>query len=358
MSFESEGDQRDGCTSGMKRVLHVTECYAGGVSRAIDTVVSLAPEFEHHLLWEGDEEPANDGSFASLRRLPRRFLSRIMETRRAIDELDPDVVHAHSSWAGVYSRVLPQRAPIIYEPHCYKFDDPAISALTRTFYRNSERVLLPRTAAVVVLSPHEERLTREMSSTVRSFYLPNAPSVHPDRVGESVRVADEVVMIGRISAQKDPSYFTDIVRTIRSERPGTVFTWIGDGDDEARTQLEAAGVQVTGWLDGAGIREILSRGVVYVHSARYEGFPLSVLDAAAFGLPIVVRDIPAFDGTPLLRASSAAEVGRLVTELLSDPAVEADVRRRSAELLETMNSDRQAQALREVYSSLIEGAIR
>jgi glycosyltransferase involved in cell wall biosynthesis len=342
----------------MKRVLHVTECYAGGVSRAIDTVVALAPEFEHHLLWEGDEEPVDDGSFASLRRLPRSFVSRIVETRRAIDALEPDIVHAHSSWAGVYARVLPQRAPIIYEPHCYKFDDPAISTLTRSFYRTSERVLLPRTAAVVVLSPHEERLTREMSSSVRTFYLPNAPSVQPDHDRAAARDVDEVVMIGRISAQKDPSYFIDIARSVRSERPDTVFTWIGDGDSEARAQLEAAGVGVTGWLDGAGVREILSRGVVYVHSARYEGFPLSVLDAAAFGLAIVVRDIPAFDGTPLLRATSAQELGRIVADLLSDPAVDADVRERSARLLETMNVDRQAEALRTVYSSLIEGAVR
>ena len=45
----------------MMRVLHVTECFGGGVKRAIEARASASPRYEHHLLHSGFEAVAEDG---------------------------------------------------------------------------------------------------------------------------------------------------------------------------------------------------------------------------------------------------------------------------------------------------------
>ena len=46
----------------------------------------------------------------------------------------------------------------------------------------------------------------------------------------------------------------------------------------------------TGWLDRAGVQKLLSQARVYVQTSRWEGMPLSVLQALAAGVPCVVTD--------------------------------------------------------------------
>ena len=155
------------------RVLHVTECFGAGVGRAIGLRAAALPEAEHHLLWTGEETPTAS-RWASMMRLPRTLPSRISAARRRTRELGVDVVHAHSSWAGVYTRVVSLDAPVVYEPHCFKFTDPALRGPVSRTYRFIERCLTMNTAAVGVLSPDEraivaDGLTRALAQVKRGF---------------------------------------------------------------------------------------------------------------------------------------------------------------------------------------------
>ncbi|WP_428833509.1 glycosyltransferase family 4 protein [Pseudoclavibacter helvolus] len=332
----------------MARILHVTECYAGGVRKAMDAITELAPQHEHHLLWAGDENPT-PGRYTSVRSLPPGLVRRSLAVRRGAEALGPDVVHAHSSWAGVYARLLPISRPLIYQPHCYKFDDPTSPAPMRWFYRSAEALLVGRTQVTVVLSPHEEELAARISANHRHF-LPNVASIDPDRVAVQ-RGTGRVVMLGRITSQKDPAYFVEVAQRVLRARPETKFVWIGDGDDVMRSKLLDAGIEITGWLDSQGVAEELANTDVYFHSAAYEGFPLSVLDAAALELPVVVRSIDAFDGTQLLRAESIDEASKQLVEILDGGALRERAVQGSRHLNALMSRDAQRIALDHLYSA-------
>lgn len=335
------------------RVVHVTECFAGGVSRAIYTAVRLAPQHEHHLVYSGTDVPTR-GTFSSVEQLPSSFLGRVNSVHSRVHDLAPDVVHAHSSWAGVYARARKPEAPVVYQPHCYKFDDPDAHPLLRRFYRFAEKRLTGRTAAVAVLTPHEQRLAEGLSRTTPTRVVPNVPSIRPDD-DALVPPGPRVVMIGRLSRQKDPRHFLEVSRRTRA-RIDAEFVWIGDGDESVRRELESEGVQVTGWLDRAELHAQLRVPGVYYHSARYEGFPLSILDAAAFGLPIVARRIDALEGFAISQVDDADEATERIVELLEnrDEAVaHADDERRR--LLAVMTDDRQADALDALYKEVSRG---
>lgn len=106
-----------------------------------------------------------------------------------------------------------------------------------------------------------------------------------------------MVTMGRVCAQKDPLYFAEAA-DYYTDRPRP-WVWIGGAtEDDKRApeylaRLEEAGVIVTGWLDREVALTWLSMAHVYVHTAAWEGNPVSIYEAAVRGLPVIARDIPA-----------------------------------------------------------------
>lgn len=329
------------------KILHVTECTSGGVLRAVVMAARAAPEHTHVLCSPLTAPEAPDG-FAEVRTLPGSLPARILAVRREVRILAPDVVFAHSSWAGIYARALPSDVPVVYQPHCYVFEDVSRPAPLRTAYRLVETALAPRSAVTVALTPHEAALARS-TGAVDVEYVPNAATVsRPD--GEGARAgARTVVMVGRISPQKDPALFAEIARRTLAVDPSIRFRWIGDGDADERRALTEAGVEVTGWVGDDDLVALLGSASLYVHSAAYEGFPLSILDAAALRVPTVVRAIAATAHTRLTSFDDAAGAVDIIRRALDDPAERATILARTCELEESMNAEQHRESLARTY---------
>lgn len=306
------------------RILHVTDRYSGGVGRAIDRITELVPEAEHHLLSTGIESTAGRGVYRSTAGLPDGLVARVRAVRAAVGEVAPDVVHAHSSWAGLYARVRRLPVPVVYQPHCYYFERPDLPGPVRRAVRTVERALAAGGSVVAAVSPREELVARSMG--VRHVVrIPNAPSSAAvreagARSGAAAGSRRTVTMVGRVVAQKDPRFYADTARAARGEGLDLTFRWLGDGDPGLVRELADAGVEVTGWLGADDVMRQMAASDVYLHSAAYEGFPISVLDAARVGLPAVVRDIPAFEGARLTAVGSPAEAAAAVRAAVDDPA--------------------------------------
>ncbi|WP_354512351.1 glycosyltransferase [Paenarthrobacter sp. 4246] len=193
---------------------------------------------------------------------------------------------------------------------------------------------------------------RALSPSATCVAIPNLPTVasRPAEHGPlSSRAIPVVSMVGRIARQKDPAFFSEVAAALRSKVPSVRFQWIGDGDPELRRGLERAGIQVTGWLDNPGVAESLASSSVYVHSAAYEGFPLSILDAAAQGVPIAARSISALGDSGLLQAGDADGVAGLVAAILSDAGTRELALAANRSLLARMNRSTLHTALRDLY---------
>ena len=344
--------EADGTTRPL-RVLHVTECFGAGVGRAVRLRAQALPGAEHHLLWTGEETPVAS-QWASAVMLPQSSLSRIRATRLRTRRLSPDIVHAHSSWAGVYTRARRLGQPVVYEPHCFKFDDPSLRPSVSAALRLAERLLMARTAAIGVLSPHEHAVVGAMSPRLPVVEVPNVPTVPPgpERTSPRPDGISRLAMVGRIAPQKDPRFYADAVGALRESGVAIEAVWIGDGEGALRRLLAEAGIRVTGWLGPSEVERLL-RGAVYVHSARYEGFPLSLLDAAACRAPIVARRIAAVEHTGLLMSDTPSGAAALVTALLGSDDALADARERGAGLLRAYSPQHLTDALVQLYSEAL-----
>lgn len=346
------------------RILHVTECYGGGVSKAINTFTELAPgDVEHYLLWTGEDSPEYQNNFSVTRSFSDGTLSRIQDVRRFARSVQPDLILAHSSWAGFYARLGIKDIPVIYQPHCYVFEDKSRSLLSRGVFYAAEKVLSLNTKATVVLSPRENKLSRSLNPLVSTIMLPNVNSlgiVYQEKTDKELEnfIAGKsgqrttISMLGRITRQKDPHWFLEAVKIYRRAFPQQQadFLWIGDGDEETRKQLEEAGITVTGWKNSTEIRQILEGTDIYLHSASYEGFPLAVLDALSLDIPALVRGIPAYEGTSLKLVSSPAEAANQLGRLAESNQEKIKLIKQQRQLMKTMNQETQAEAIRKILS--------
>ena len=332
------------------RVLHVVECFEGGVGRAVDNLVAETPELDHHLLCAG-AGTSQSARYRSITRLPDGLLGRVQATRRAIASVEPDVVHAHSSWAGVYVRVRREAGRVVYQPHCFSFVDPGLPWWRRTMYRAAERALARRTDVIVAVSTDERELAAGLGGACTVAVVPNAATVEVvEGRRRSVALQPQVAMAGRICPQKSPERFAELAGECKDAGADLSFVWIGDGDAEARRSLQSAGVRVTGWLNPVRVADELDHTDIYVHTARYEGFPISVLDAASRHVPIVARQIPALRHSGLVTAPDG-KLADLVLTALGDAGMRQAMTRAGDALLAAMNQSVAAEALRAVYGS-------
>ncbi|MDE1167879.1 MAG: glycosyltransferase [Pseudomonas sp.] len=291
----------------MIKVLHITESFGGGVTSAINSYVKHSQQFEHFLFActrPGDATGEEHQGYLKQIKLVRRTFSIPLQLKRYIAEVKPDAIHLHSTYAGALCRLMPfiDARKVIYTPHGFAFlrdDHPWVLKL----YYWVENVLARRTAIIAGCGRDEQRIAGRLIKQSKTFELINVcddlPEVTVQQGPEDSRTV--VGMVGRITAQKGYSYFQDLaVRcgdTIR-------FKWIGGGDPQAIAGLKAAGVEVTGWLTRPEVISHMKGLDLYFHSAAWDGFPISVLEASKLGLPILLRDIGPFSSEDLHTVSS------------------------------------------------------
>ncbi|MGB4100365.1 MAG: glycosyltransferase [Alphaproteobacteria bacterium] len=301
----------------MKKILHVTESLGGGVATALRGYVQSAPDHQHYLL-AAKRDGTHDKmtwlqNLAGLEELPREFFPAIKRIRAVYKKIMPDLVHLHSSFAGGYGRLalLPRRK-VIYTPHCFAFERCDISKTQKIIYRLAEHILSTRSYMIAATSPRELDLAELLAFTQDTMILPNAPhlsaAIKEQRENYRPGKKLKIVMVGRISPQKDPAFFLDTVIMAKERRLEADFIWLGGGDPTWEDKLRAAGVSVSGWLEQDEALRRMAACDIYFHTAAWESCPLSVLEAAALDMLMVCRDCPAIVSLPVSPTVSSPKV--------------------------------------------------
>jgi glycosyltransferase involved in cell wall biosynthesis len=341
------------------------ESLGSGTESVLRDYVRGTPEHEHLVLGRvrgGTETGEHLDGLAKVLPLPAGTAPAVRAVGAAVRACRPDLVHAHSSFGGAYARLSPAVTPArtVLTPHCYGFERLDLGAAARGAYWAAEQALAVRTGTVVAVSPREaalaRRLARGPARRTAVHLVPNAVRL-PDglRAGPGPG-SGEVVTAGRLVAQKDPGFFARAAQAARATVPGLRWTWLGDGDPAAAAHLRAAGVDVAGWLPRAEVLARMATATAYVHTAAWESCPVTLLEAAALGLPVVARSIPALEALDLpdLAGTPEALAARVLTVLDGDGRAEALAS--SAALVARHSPQDQLARLRAAYDATLAAA--
>ncbi|MET0065945.1 MAG: glycosyltransferase [Candidatus Thiodiazotropha sp.] len=343
-----------------KNILHVSESFGGGVTTAIIEYAKNSKQFKHYLLAtvrnEAKIELGDDNPFEEIYILPLNPVLAIRCIRKKYIALVPRYVHLHSSYAGLYGRLsFINREQIIYTPHCYGFERLDLNLLKRGFIYLAEQLLSMGGYCVAGVSPREVQLGKSMIGTRRALYLPNYAECDLKK-DESIKYNKNterqftIGMVGRLSPQKDPVFFVNVYKSLSRQNKGIRFLWLGGGSIDQEDYLMSNGIEVTGWLPHIALLHEMQKLDGYLHTARWEGNPMSILEAASINLPIILRDIPSIRSLGELQLCENTEDA--VDKILALYETSSDIEHyhNTFEIQKNFTRDSQIKALLDLYS--------
>lgn len=222
---------------------------------------------------------------------PIKDFQSILALRKLLKELCPDLVHLHSSKAGILGRfanalLFTNKKKVFYTPHGYAFLRQDISVSKRKFYHFIEKyaqrffggttVACGDTEYEIAKNFGKSRLVRNgvKINDIHRHYTPH----------ENKQLT--IGIVGRITFARNPNLFNEIALRF----PQFDFVWIGDGED--RHLLTAPNIKITGWFsDNTKVFPLLNQLDVYLQTSLWEGLPIALLEAMALKKPIVASNI-------------------------------------------------------------------
>jgi len=96
--------------------------------------------------------------------------------------------------------------------------------------------------------------------------------------------------VGQIRLQKDPMRFSQVAKAVLAQRDDVEFIWVGDGEQESKQALIAAGVNVLGWKTPDEVKALLQSSRFYLSTALWEGMPVSPIEAMLSGCVAILSD--------------------------------------------------------------------
>ena len=255
---------------------------------------------------------------------------------RIVRRVDPDLVHLHSSKAGLAGRLSVRgHLPTIFQPHAWSFDaaEGLVSATALAWERLAARW------ADVILCVSEAEASRGRTAGVRANYrvIPSGVSLAawavrgPQERAEARRrlgldQGPLAVCVGRLSRQKGQDLLLAAWPLVRERVPEAALVLVGSGPEEGRIRaFQGAGVELVGARDD--VLDWYTAADVVVLPSRWEGMSLVPLEAMACARSVVATDVSGAreaigdDAGVVVAAGDLDGLAEAVAERLKDPSL-------------------------------------
>ena len=263
---------------------------------------------------------------------PARDLSATRALRRLVRQLQPDLVHTHSSKAGLLGRLAArlERRPAIHTAHSWAFSD-GIAWRRKALAIPMEAAAARWTRRFIVVSEadREVGLRYKVARPRQVRVVHNGVVDVVQRASPGAEGVPVLLMVARFAAPKEPLLLLRALARLR--RPWRL-RLVGDGPDRPAVQAQVDALGLADRVELLGTRldvpELLSQAQIGLLISRQEGFPLVVLEAMRAGLPVIASDVggireavePGRTGALVPRGDEAA-LAAAIDGLLADPAL-------------------------------------
>lgn len=229
-----------------------------------------------------------------------------------IKDVRPDIVHCHSSKAGVIGRLAAKRhgvSRVFHTPHAYSFQAPEFGGKKRIVFVSVER-WLSRHCTTMTFNVSEgerdaalaERLDVPEKFEVIYNGMVDAPLPSKTQARRRLGLPVDAPVVGvtaRLVDQKDPMTSVSIATKVIERNPDVHMAYIGDGpwkrkmEDYCRRHGVEDNVHFLGYRNDAD--SVVSAFDVYLLPSWYEGMPYSLIESLRAGVPIAATDVTGND---------------------------------------------------------------
>lgn len=237
---------------------------------------------------------------------PFRDIAALIEIYSFIKKNNIDIVHTHSSKAGILGRlaaVLAGVKVILHTVHGWSFHDYQ-PRVFRFIFIWLERLSAGFTNRIIVVSDYDKQKglanrigNKEKYALIRYGIDYAEFSIKDGGIREELGIGANDLVVGMIACfkpQKSPRDFIRLAHSVAKSLSGIKFLLVGDG--ALRRKIERLirrldlqkEVILSGWR--RDIARILSAIDIFVLTSLWEGLPVAVLEAMAAAKPIIATD--------------------------------------------------------------------
>lgn len=287
----------------MKKLLHITECLGSGVLNYIKNITSWqVKDYDVYIAYATrPETPPNFMQqfdyrvhFIYVEGFTREIelkndLKAFINVRKIIRNIQPDLIHLHSTKAGVIGRwaINCKKYMVFYSPHAYSFLMCDCGITKRFLYKTIEKLSDRKQCLTVTDIDSELIVSRKV--TKNAICIANGIDyVELDGLCKRAvalihkNTQKTICMLGKIVPQKNPELFNEIAQ----EFPKVIFMWIGAGP--LANKLTSSNIQITGWLDRVEAVAKMMSADIFLFPSAWESLSMALMEAMYLEKPCIV----------------------------------------------------------------------
>lgn len=289
------------------KILHVGEYVNGGIATYLRTLLSGLQKYddvENYLLiseyksQQGWESVAKKVFYYKYKRSIFNIFSAIKQIHTVIEDVNPDIIHVHSTWAGLFVR-LPylfrkRKTKIIYQSHGWAFLMDT-SNYKKNIYALVEKILSIPTDRIINISNYEQNQAVKYGLNKNKMVM--IYNGVEDKISKSNLKLNwdenkiNLLFVGRLDRQKGLDLFLDVYDKMKLENMHLYVIGTSVLDDNLPKSTKH--VTYLGWVDNKNIDAYYQACDVVIMPSRWEGFGLVAVEAMRNLKPVIASNVGA-----------------------------------------------------------------
>lgn len=220
----------------------------------------------------------------------------VKECVSLIHGIKPDIVHAHSSKAGLIARIAGSicKVPVVFTAHGWGFS-PGNPPLRKWTALLSEKLVAPLGKKIICVSESDRQLALSLGVGSRNSLVTVRYGIGniPVSLADPARSPARLIMVARFNEQKDQATLLKAIAQLNDHSIHLDLVGSGPAWESCKDLAKSLGIkdQVAFLGDRRDVPDLLAQSQIFILSTHYEGLPISILEAMRSGLPVVATSV-------------------------------------------------------------------
>lgn len=216
----------------------------------------------------------------------------------------PDIIHIHNMGACLLVPLLSfSGLKVVFSVHSLNYEHPKWGHFAKFVLNTLENLGISFSQRKIILSQNMlETIRSKFHRTVGLHFIPNGVN-EAEFIPAGITLTKYhlkekkyILAVGRLVPEKGFDKLVEAYKKIPT--PDYKLVIIGNGEAFSKYKFELLtqkndSIIFTGFLCGKELAELYTNAGLFVSTSTNEGFPLVVLEALSYGLPILLSPIPA-----------------------------------------------------------------